>query len=173
VSTPGGIDHADQLVELIRQTGDFGIGVAAFPDGHPESSTRDQDAQVLARKQDAGAEFAITQFFFRASDYFDLVERAAAHGCDMPIIPGLMPVTNVAQIQRFAALSGAAFPADLAAQFEAIAEDAEAVQQLGVEVATDLAAELLAQGAPGLHFYTLNRSSATRQVYEALTLRNV
>ena len=91
----------------------------------------------------------------------------------MPIIPGLMPVTNVAQIQRFAALSGAAFPADLAEQFEAIADDAEAVQKLGVDVATDLAAELLAQGAPGLHFYTLNRSSATRQVYEALALRNV
>jgi methylenetetrahydrofolate reductase (NADPH) len=173
VSTPGGIDHADELVALIRQTGDFGIGVAAFPDGHPESSTRDQDAQVLARKQDAGAEFAITQFFFRASDYLDLVERAAAHGCDMPIIPGLMPVTNVAQIQRFAALSGAAFPADLAEKFEAITDDADAVQQLGVDVATDLAAELLAQGAPGLHFYTLNRSSATRQVYEALTLRNI
>ena len=170
VSTPGGIDHADSLVTLIRETGDFGIGVAAWPEGHPESTDLDSDAQVLARKQAYGAEFAITQFFFSAHHYMSLVERAGAHGCDMPIIPGIMPVTNVAQIQRFAKLSGAQFPPALAARFEAIADDADAVQALGVEVATSMCAELLAAGAPGLHFYTLNRSSATRQVYEALGL---
>lgn len=171
VSTPGGIDHADALVSLIAETGGFGIGVAAFPEGHPESTDLDVDAKALARKQANGAEFAITQFFFNSHDYLALVDRAAAHRCDMPIIPGIMPVTNVAQIQRFATLSGAEFPAALAARFEAIADDSQAVQDLGVEVATSMCAELLDAGAPGLHFYTLNRSTATRQVYERLMSR--
>ena len=165
-----GLQHADELVSLIRSVGDFSVGVAAFPEGHPESSSLDDDARVLAGKQRAGAEFAITQFFFSADDYARLRDRSAHFGCTMPIVPGLMPVTNVAQIERFAALSGAAFPSDLAARFALVKDDPSAVQQLGVEVAVDLATDLLDMGAPGLHFYTLNRSTSTREVYEALGL---
>jgi len=170
VQHPDGLAHADELVALVRSLGDFSVGVAAFPEGHPESTDLDDDARVLAAKQDAGAEFAITQFFFQARDYQDLLDRARRHGCTMPIIPGLMPVTNVAQIERFAALSGAAFPEDLAARFTAVKDDEVAVRSLGVEVAVELARELLDLGAPGLHFYTLNRSTSTREVYLALGL---
>ncbi len=167
---PGGLDHADELVELIRSSGDFSVGVAAFPEGHPESPSLDFDAGILARKQQAGADFAITQLFFQAADYERLLERASAHGCTMPIVPGIMPVTNVAQIERFAALSGAKFPSALAERFHAIAGDDAAVEALGVEVAAEMCEELLAAGAPGLHFYTLNRSRATIDVYQALGL---
>ena len=170
VAHPDGLEHADELVALIRSLGDFSIGVAAFPEGHPESASLDDDARVLAAKQRAGAEFAITQFLFTAADYGRLCDRAAHFGCTMPIVPGIMPVTNVAQIERFAALSGAAFPPDLAAAFALVKDDPVAVQQLGVEVAVDLSRELLDMGAPGLHFYTLNRSTSTREVYEALGL---
>ena len=172
---PGGpmapwVSHADELVVLIKSLGDFTVGVAAFPDGHPASGDFEADARVLAAKQDAGAEYAITQFFFRARDYIDLVDRARAHGCTIPIIPGLMPVTNVAQISRFAELSGAAFPSELLGRFEMIKDDEHAVRELGVEIATMLGDELLQHGAPGLHFYTLNRSTSTARVYEALGL---
>ena len=167
---PGGLTQAVELVELIRSLGSFSVGVAAFPEGHPESPSLEQDARVLALKQRAGAEFAITQLFFRVSDYERLVETAAAAGCTMPIVPGIMPVTNVAQIERFAALSGAVFPPDLAERFHAIADDAEAVTELGVEVAAQMCQDLLDLGAPGLHFYTLNRSRSTIEVYEALGL---
>lgn len=166
---PGGLSHADELVRLAKHVGDFTVGVAAFPEGHPESSDLVADARVLAAKQHAGASFAITQFFFRAEDYFALVDRAARHGVTMPILPGLMPVTNVRQIERFAVLSGAAFPAGLAARFHAIADDPAAVVDLGIEVATELGSALLAGGAPGLHFYTLNRSTATREIYSRLS----
>jgi methylenetetrahydrofolate reductase (NADPH) len=167
---PRGLDHAVELVELIRSLGTFSVGVAAFPEGHPESPDLRQDARVLAMKQQAGAEFAITQLFFHVADYERLVEAAAAQGCTMPIVPGIMPVTNVAQIERFAALSGAAFPAQLADRFHAVADDADAVVSLGVEVAADMCQQLLGLGAPGLHFYTLNRSTATREIYANLGL---
>jgi methylenetetrahydrofolate reductase (NADH) len=167
---PGGLEHAVELVELIRSLGNFSVGVAAFPEGHPESTDLRQDARVLAMKEQAGAEFAITQLFFRVEDYERLVDMAAAEGCTMPIVPGIMPVTNVAQIERFAALSGAAFPADLADRFHALGDDAEAVTSLGIEVAAGMCQRLLDLGAPGLHFYTLNRSHSTIEVYEALGL---
>jgi methylenetetrahydrofolate reductase (NADPH) len=167
---PGGFQHADELVAFIRTLGDFSVGVAAFPEGHPAAPDLDFDARVLAEKQKAGAEFGITQFFFRVEDYVQLVERAQSFGCTMPIMPGLMPVTNVAQIERFAALSGAAFPPELAERFTAVKDDDQAVRDLGVAVAIDLSRELLDVGAPGLHFYTLNRSTSTRRVYEALDL---
>lgn len=168
VPTPGGFEHAEELVSFVRSLGTFSVGVAAFPDGHPESATREDDARVLARKADAGAQFAITQFFFRAADYLRLRDDAARHGCLIPIIPGVMPVTDVAQIERFAGLTGADFPSELAMRFHAVADDPDAVRALGVEVATQLSQELLDHGAPGLHFYTLNSSTATREVFSAL-----
>ena len=166
--TPGGLDHADQLVSLIVSLGAMRVGVAAFPEGHPESDSLDQDARVLAAKQEAGAEFAITQLFFRASDYFRLVERAREHGCTMPIVPGIMPVTNVGQVERFAQICGSEFPAPLAERFHAVADDPAAIQEVGVDVAVSLCQELVKGGAPGLHFYTLNKSPATREIYQRL-----
>ena len=167
---PDGLRYAVELVELVRSLGDFCVGVAAFPDRHPESPDYDADARVLRDKASAGADFAVTQFFFQASAYFRLVDRLAKLGCDLPVIPGIMPVTNVAQIKRFAELSGAPFPAELAARLEAVRDDPAAVRAVGVDVARELCQELLDGGAPGLHFYTLNRSTATREVYAALDL---
>ena len=167
---PEGLEHADQLVALVRSLGAFSVGVAAFPQGHPESADLDSDAIRLAGKAEAGAEFAVTQFFFEPADYFRLVERAARHGCHVPIVPGIMPVTSYSQVRRFAELAGTPFPPALAARLGAVESDAEAVRAIGVEVATELCQELLDGGAPGLHFYTLNRSSATREVYELLGL---
>ena len=165
-----GFRHADELVALVRELGDFCVGVAAFPEGHPESPDLESDAMRLAGKAAAGAEFAITQFFFEADHYFRLVERAAQHGSTIPIIPGIMPVTNVSQIHRFAELSGTPVPGELAERLQRVEGDPEAVRALGVEVATDLCRELLEGGAPGLHFYTLNRSTATREIYQSLGL---
>lgn len=169
-SHPGGLEHADELVTLVDSRGDFTVGVAAFPEGHPEASSLDDDAKVLRAKQEAGADFAITQFFFDPADYFRLLDRTGAMGVDIPILPGIMPVTNVSQIERFARLSGAAFPADLAARFHALGDSPEAVIDLGVEVAAEMCQALLDAGAPGLHFYTLNRSNSTLQVFRELGL---
>lgn len=172
ISHPGGLEHADELVALVKSQGDFTVGVAAFPEGHPETPDLSMDAAVLRAKQDAGADFAVTQFFFNSQDYFSLVARARSAGVTIPIIPGIMPVTNVGQMERFAALSGAAFPTDLAERFHAVADDPQQVIDLGVAVATDMCEELLAGGAPGLHFYTLNRSTATIRVFTALGLNS-
>ena len=170
VQTEGGLAHADELVRLVRSLGDFCVGVAAFPEKHPESASLDEDARVLAAKQEAGAEFAVTQLFFRAEDYVALVDRARAVGCTIPIVPGLMPLTNITQLERFAQLAGTAFPDGLAARFRAVGDDPTAVHALGVEAASELATELLEAGAPGLHFYTLNRSTSTREIYAGLGL---
>ncbi len=165
-----GLEYAVQLVELVRSLGDFEVGVAAFPEGHLESKSLSQDIDVLALKQSAGATFAITQIFFQIDDYRRLTSEAVAGGVTMPIIPGVMPITNVAQIERFAALSGAVFPPELSRKFDAVRDDDRAVHELGVQVAVDLCRDLIESGAPGLHFYTLNRSTSTREVYEALGL---
>ena len=167
-ATRGGLAHADDLVRLLHEEGDFCVGVAAFPEGHPESPDRETDAKWLVAKCAAGADFAITQFFFSASDYFELLERASDLGCGVPVIPGVMPVTNVSQIKRMAAMSGADFPQWLADRLHEVADDHEAVRAIGVEVAAELCDELLAGGAPGIHFYTLNRSTATREIYRRL-----
>jgi methylenetetrahydrofolate reductase (NADPH) len=167
---PEGLNFAVDLVRLVRELGSFCIGVAAFPDVHPASDDLEADARVLAMKADAGAKFAVTQFFFRPEPYFRLVERAQAHGCTIPIIPGIMPVTNVKQIKRFAELSGAPMPAEVTDRLQAVADDPAAVRRVGVELATELSAKLLDGGAPGLHFYTLNRSTATLEVFDRLGL---
>ena len=165
---PEGLDHAVDLVTMLRQLGSFSVGVAAFPEKHPEAVDLDADARVLVAKAEAGADFAVTQFFFRPEDYFGLVERVTAHGCDIPIIPGIMPITNLSQIQRFAQLSGAAVPADIVAHISRFEGDKTAVRNAGIELATRLGDDLLSGGAPGLHFYTLNRSKATREIYTNL-----
>ena len=167
--TPGGLTYASELVALARETGEFSIGVAAFPEAHPSAASKDADARVLVAKAEAGAEFAVTQLFFRASDYADLVARVRALGCDIPILPGIMPITNLRQVTRMAELSGAALPDEMIARFDGL-EDAADVRRVGVAVATELCEEVLDLGAPGLHFYTLNRSRATLEIFEALRI---
>ncbi len=168
VAHPEGLNHAIELVELVRGLGDFCVGVAAFPDKHPEAADLDSDAQVLAAKARAGADFAITQMFFGVDDYFRLVERAASYGSEIPILPGVMPVTNVKQIQRMAELTGVAMPSRVTERLLAVEGDPAAVRAVGVEIATELCDELLSGGAPGIHFITLNRSTATREVFANL-----
>ena len=165
---PQGLRYAVQLVEQVKALGDFCVGVAAFPEAHPAAASKQADAQVLADKARAGADFAITQLFFRAADYFTLVERVAALGVDIPIIPGIMPINNLAQITRMAQLSGAALPAEVVGRVSRYEGDPVAVRAEGIAIATELCDALLGQGAPGLHFYTLNRSRATREIYAGL-----
>jgi methylenetetrahydrofolate reductase (NADPH) len=168
VAHPEGLNHAVELVELIRSLGDFCVGVAAFPDKHPEAESLEADAQVLAAKAAAGADYAITQMFFGADDYFRLVDRASALGCEMPVLPGIMPVTNIKQIQRMAELTGMALPEAVTSRLLAVEDEPTAVREVGIEIATELCERLLAGGAPGIHFITLNRSTATRQVFRNL-----
>jgi len=168
---PEGLRHAVELVELTKELGDFCVGVAAFPEGHPSAESLDADARVLAAKAEAGADFAITQLFFDAADYFALLERVHALGVEIPVIPGIMPITTLAQISRMAELSGAALPESVVARVARFEGDPAAVRAEGIAVATELCDTLLAGGAPGLHFYTLNRSKATREIYAGLAAR--
>jgi methylenetetrahydrofolate reductase (NADPH) len=169
VAHPEGLDHAEHLVQLVRGLGDFTVGVAAFPDVHPESAGLDHDVEVLVRKADAGAEFAVTQMVFDADSYVRLRDRVAALR-DLPITPGLMPVTNVRQIARMSELMGTPLPPALVRRLEAVDGDPAAVRHTGVEIATELAERMLSEGAPGLHFITMNRSTATLEVFHNLGL---
>jgi methylenetetrahydrofolate reductase (NADPH) len=167
--TPGGFTYARELVELARDRG-FSVGVAAFPEGHPSAASLEHDADVLAAKAHAGAEFAITQMFFRASDYFSLVERVRDRGVDLPILPGIMPILNLANIRRQGELIGTAVPPEVVERITAHDGDAVAMRAVGIALAAELCQELLEGGAPGLHFYTLNRSKATREIFAALNM---
>jgi methylenetetrahydrofolate reductase (NADPH) len=168
-ATQGGLNHADELVTLAAEFGGFTIGVAAFPDGHPSSDGNiDKDVQVLLEKEKRGATFATTQFFFDVDKWKILVEKLAAQGSAMPIIPGILPVTNVKQLNRMAELSGVPIPASISDAFAKVEANPDDVRKLGVEIATTLCQNLLEAGAPGLHFYTMNTSSATREIYSQI-----
>ena len=163
---PEGLANATELVRLVRETGDFCVGVGAFPDPHPQALDAELDARLLMEKAEAGAEFAITQLFFRPEAYLSLVDRVRALGCDIPIVPGIMPITQIGQVKRFAEFSGAQLPAEIVARLEAVADDPKAVREVGVDIATELALAVLEGGAPGLHFFTQNRSTATRAIFQ-------
>ena len=166
VTTDGGFDHADQLVELAISQGGFEVGVAAFPDGHPASSRNsEKDIDVLIRKEQLGATFATTQFFFEVDKWKALVDNLAKHGSKLPIIAGILPVTNVSQLNRMSELSGTPIPASIASAFDALKDKPEDVRKLGVELATKLCEDLLEAGVPGLHFYTMNTSTATQEIF--------
>ena len=166
----GELKHAIELVELARAIGGFSIGVAAHPELHPNShGDRAFDRDHLAAKL-ALADFAITQFFFRLDDYLGLVADLADRGIDKPVLPGIMPITNLKSVRRMAQLSGCDVPPEVVGRLEAAGDDPEDVRRTGVEMATELCQQLLDAGAPGLHFYTLNRSTATREIYESLGL---
>jgi len=170
IPTEGGFEHACELVSLARDHGGFSIGVAAFPGGHPGAESMERDLEVLLEKQRCGAEFAITDMLFRAVDYFELVEKASAIGVEIPIVPGIMPILNLGQVARMAELSGREIPADVRARVEVHRDDPAALRAEGIVMAAQLCEELLDGGAPGLHFYTLNRSKATREIFAALRI---
>ena len=166
-----GLAHAADLVRLIREEGlAFSVGAACHPEAHPEALDHATDLAHLRRKVDAGVDFLITQLFFDNSAYFTFVERAREAGIMVPIVPGIMPVTNVDQLERFTSLCGATIPAELHAALQEVRDDPQAVLDLGVAYATLQCAELLRRGAPGIHFYTLNRSPATRAILHAVRM---
>lgn len=168
VAHPEGLDHADGLVQLVRSLGRFTVGVAAFPDKHPESGSLEDDAEILVRKADAGAEFAITQMITDVDAYLRLRDLVVARGRDMPIIPGLMPVTRLGQLQRMTALNGQPLARAVTDRIEAVKDDADAVRREGIAIATEHATRLRDEGAPGIHFITMNRSTATLEVFDNL-----
>ena len=167
---PEGLTYADELVRLVRQLGDFCVGVAAFPYGHPRSADTDADTARLLAKIRAGADFAITQLFLEPDGFLRLRDRLAALGCDVPLLPGIMPVLSVKTLRRGPELSGAPVPASVLARLEPYADDAKSFRAAGLDVTAELCERLLAEDVRGLHFYTLNRSTATVELVHRLGL---
>ena len=168
VQTEGGLLYSTELIGLLSESYDFAVGAAAFPEVHPQAESAESDIRFLKAKQDAGADFLITQLFYDNESYFDFVERAREAGVTVPIVPGIMPVINLRNIRRIAELCKSEIPEAFERQLEAREDDPQALQDLGVAYATLQCVDLLARGAPGIHFYTLNRSPATRAILAAL-----
>ena len=167
---PGGLEYSTQLIELIAGDYGYSVGAACFPEVHPEATDLASDLRFLKEKVEAGARFLITQLFFDNDLYFDFVREARAAGIDVPILAGIMPITNVKQITTITGMCGASIPAGLRSELDRRGDDADAVLQFGVAYATEQCADLLRRGAPGIHFYTLNRSPATRAILSSLRL---
>jgi len=163
-----GYSHASDLIEWIRENTEMEVGAACYPEDHPESSDAEDDMKWTAHKVEVGASFLITQLFFDNARYFDFVERARENGVKVPIVPGIMPITNVSQIERFTKMCGANIPEELRERLHSVADDPAVVMATGIEHAITQCRELLERGAPGLHFYTLNKSHATRSILAAI-----
>jgi methylenetetrahydrofolate reductase (NADPH) len=167
-AVPGGFAHASDLIAMLRRNYGFCIGAACYPEKHPEAASMDDDLRYLKMKADAGADFLVSQLFFDNAHFFEFERRARAAGIALPLLPGLMPITNFSQIQRFVAMCGASIPPKLKVEMELRRDDIKAVEDLGVAYASMQALGLLQAGAPGIHFYTLNRSPATRAIVSSL-----
>ncbi len=173
VTTPGGFDHADQLVDLAMSEGGIEVGVAAFPDGHPASNGDfARDIDTLIRKEERGATFATTQFFFESSSYERMIDALAARGSTLPVIAGILPITNGKGLTRMAELSGTPIPEEIRLRVSELGEDAAGIRSYGIELATELAEKLLALKVPGLHFYTMNNASSMTEIAKNLGLHN-
>ena len=168
VATEGGFSHASDLVSHIRANYQFGIAAACYPEGHTEAESLERDLEYAKLKVDNGADFLITQLFFDNADYFAFADRADAAGIDAPVIPGILPVLSAPQIRRFAALCGSRIPPGLDAELDRLADDDDAVRELGIEYAARQVEELWAAGVPGVHFYVLNRSYSVSKILDHL-----
>jgi methylenetetrahydrofolate reductase (NADPH) len=168
VATEGGFAYASELIAFIREHHDFGVGAACYPEVHPEATSGDVDLDHLKRKVDAGVDFLITQLFFSNEDFYRFRDRCAAAGIDKPLIAGIMPIQSVGQIKRFTSMCGARIPSSLLKRIEGVEDDVDSVRHIGMFHATEQCVDLLRQGVRGIHFYTLNRSTATRAIFQYL-----
>ena len=171
IDSSGALRYASDLVEFIRaETGDwFHIEVAAYPEVHPQASGPEKDLKHFVQKVRAGADSAITQYFFNADAYFEFVDRVQSQGIDIPIIPGIMPITNYTQLMRFSEMCGAEVPRWIRLRLAEMGDDRESIRAFGAEVVTDLCQTLLDNDVPGLHFYTLNNAEATLAIWRGLS----